>query len=226
MAELHFRKDSMAKQIFPSWTNYLKEILGVLSVGGAVYVTVLVWIGFSPKAISVGYMPEQPIEYSHALHAGELGIDCQYCHNTVTETSHAAVPPTSTCMGCHDKIHTESEKLTLLRDSHAEGLPVPWAKIHDLPDYAYFNHSRHVNSGVSCVSCHGRVDTMEVVWQTEELSMGWCLDCHRDPAPHIRPLDKVTDLDWVPDEDPRVLGERLIEEYGIQTSTDCSTCHR
>lgn len=216
----------MSNFIFPSWTNNLKELLGALGAGGGLYATVLIWVGFSPQATDVGYQPHQPIPYSHALHAGELGIDCRYCHNTVESTTHAAVPPTATCMNCHDKIQTTSDKLAPLRDAHAKKMPVAWKRVHDLPDYVYFNHSRHVNSGVSCVSCHGRVDQMEEVKQAEPLSMGWCLDCHRDPAPNIRPKDQVTNLAWKPSGDARAEGEKLVKEYGLKPSTDCSTCHR
>ncbi len=217
----------MSNFIFPSWTNNLKELLGVLAVGGGLYATVLVWVGFSPSATDVGYAPLQPIPYSHALHAGQLGIDCRYCHNTVESTQHAAVPPTATCMNCHDKVLLDSDKLKLLRDSHAASLPVKWNRVHDLADFAYFNHSRHVNSGVSCVECHGRIDQMEVVRQEQPLSMGWCLECHRDPAPHIRPREEVTNLAWTPEKgDARAVGEKLIQEYGLKPSTDCSTCHR
>ena len=215
----------MIPPIFPAWTNYLKELIGVGAAGGALYAVVLIWLGFSPKTIAVGYAPEQPVPYSHALHAGKLGMDCRYCHNTVEHAAHAAIPPTGTCIGCHTSIHSASEKLNPLREAHAASAPLEWRKVHDLPDYVYFNHSRHITAGVSCVSCHGRVDTMEVVTIVEELSMGWCLDCHRDPAPHIRPQEFVTDLDWTTD-DPRALGESLMEKHGIAPSTDCSTCHR
>ncbi len=153
------------------------------------------WSGWgSPRrATDVGYAPEQPVPYSHALHAGQLGIDCRYCHNTVETAAHAAVPPTQTCMNCHAAIRKESEKLIPVRASYATGMPIPWVRVHDLPDYVYFNHSAHVRRGVGCVSCHGRVDTMEVVYQAEPLSMGWCLDCHRNPERHLRPVEFVTE---------------------------------
>ncbi len=164
--------------------------------------------------------------YSHALHAGELGIDCRYCHNTVERAAYAAVPPTATCMNCHATIATDSDKLVLIRQSAASGAPIHWQKVHDLPDYVYFNHSAHVARGVGCVSCHGRVDKMERVYQAEKLSMGWCLDCHRDPEQHLRPQQYITDMTWVPAEDQAVLGARLRKENDINPSTDCSTCHR
>jgi hypothetical protein len=190
------------------------------------YLLGVLYYGGSPQTLNVGYSPEQPVPFSHALHAGELGMDCRYCHNTVEHAAHAAVPPTATCMNCHERIAPESNKLLPVRESYATGQPVPWVRVHDLPDYVYFDHSAHVARGVSCVSCHGRIDKMEKVSQVETLSMGWCLECHRNPEPHLRPVDRVTDLDWMPGEDPEIVGKRLREQYNINPSTDCSTCHR
>lgn len=212
--------------VFPRWTNLLRPALLLVLVGGPAYLVTLFWVGGSPKATDVGYMPEQPVEYSHKLHVAELGIDCRYCHNTVEREGHAAIPPTQTCMNCHSKVRANSDKLVLVRESYATGEPVPWIRVHDLPDYVYFNHAAHVTAGVSCVSCHGRVDTMEVVYQAEPLSMGWCLDCHRNPEPHLRPPELVTQLDWEPDEDPVALGARLRESRNINPNVECSTCHR
>lgn len=216
----------MSGNIFPRWTNTVRDLSGLAVVGGAVYATVLVWFGFSPKTTDVGYQPEQPVPYSHALHVGQLGLDCRYCHTTVEVTGHAAIPPTATCMNCHTALQNTSPKLAPLRDAHAKGEPLAWRKVHDLPDYAFFNHSAHVNAGVGCVECHGRVDKMEVVEQVQPLSMGWCLQCHRDPAPRLRPVDQVTNMDWKPGEDPAALGKRLMEQNNIHPRTDCSTCHR
>ena len=211
---------------FPKWTNALRPILGAALVLVPAYVVVLLALGASPQATAVGYQPQQPVPYSHALHAGKLGIDCRYCHTTVEVAAHAAVPPTQTCMNCHAKIRAESPKLIPVRESSATGLPVPWVRVHDLPDYVYFNHSAHVRRGVGCVECHGRVDTMEVVTQVERLSMGWCLDCHRNPERHLRPPEMATRMDWVPPEDPEVYGRRLRLANNINPSTDCWTCHR
>jgi len=211
---------------FPKWTNKFRDVLGVLTLGGLVYLVFFAYYGGHPKTLNVGYAPEQPVPYSHALHAGELGIDCMYCHNTVEKTAAASVPATETCMNCHAKIRPESPRLTLVRESYASGEPIEWIRIHDLPDYVYFNHSAHVNAGVGCVSCHGRIDTMEVVRQEEPLHMNWCLECHRNPEPNLRPVDKVTAMDWTPSEDPEVLGARLRAEHNINPRVDCSTCHR
>jgi menaquinone reductase, multiheme cytochrome c subunit len=216
----------MSLFVFPRWANKTKHIAGVALAGAPVYLTALVWYGFSPKTTDVGYMPTQPIPYSHALHAGELGLDCRYCHNTVEETGHAAVPATSTCMNCHKMLWTKSPKLILLRESDATSKAIEWKKVHDLPDYVYFNHSAHVTRGVGCVSCHGRVDQMEEVYQQETLSMGWCLDCHREPEQHLRPRELVTKMDWKPPGDPIASGKELRAKNNINPSTDCSTCHR
>jgi hypothetical protein len=211
---------------FPRWTNLARPLLAVTLVAAPVYLVVLVWLGGSPRTQDVGYAPKQPVPYSHALHAGDLGIDCRYCHNTVESAAMAAVPPTQTCMNCHAKVRTASPKLTAVRESHATGMPVPWVKVHDLADFVYFNHSAHVTRGVGCVECHGRVDTMEVVSQVEPLSMAWCLDCHRNPDARLRPPEMVTRMDWVAPEDPAAYGRKLREAAGIAPSVDCWTCHR
>lgn len=215
----------MEKFQFPKWANYLKPALGVAALI-PLYVLFLLYYGGRPDTLAVGYMPEQPVEYSHMQHAGELGMDCRYCHNTVDQAAHAAIPPTDTCMKCHANIATDSTKLVEVRESFSTGMPIEWIRIHDLPDYVYFDHSRHVNSGISCVSCHGRVDKMEVVYQTESLSMGWCIECHREPEKHLRPLDEVYNLDWSPEEDQITIGKRIKEKYDINPSLECSTCHR
>lgn len=212
--------------VFPKWVNILRAGIAVAVVGGLAYAAVIVTFGFSPETTDVGYAPQQPVAYSHALHVNELGIDCRYCHTTVEEAGHAAVPPTQSCMNCHSMIRTGSEKLTPVQTSAATGMPIEWIRVHDLPDYVYFNHSAHVRRGIGCVSCHGRVDTMEVVRQVESLSMGWCLDCHRNPEEHLRPVEFVTQLGWVPEEDQAELGRRLRESYDINPRTDCYTCHR
>lgn len=200
--------------------------------GGAVYVPTVMYFGLSPLNLDVGYAPKQPVPYSHALHAGQLGIDCRYCHNTVEKAAFAAVPPTQTCMNCHTNIKSDSPLLAPVRESYQTGKSIPWKKIHDLPDYAYFNHSIHVNKGVGCVTCHGRVDKMEVVRQVQPLSMGWCLDCHRAPEKNLRPVEKVTDMAWTPADEETTqeqLGFELKQKYNVHDAaymTSCYTCHR
>jgi hypothetical protein len=195
-------------------------------LGGIVYVVVLIAYATSPQTTNIGYAPEQPVPYSHALHVGELGLDCRYCHTAVETNASAGIPPTQTCMNCHHAILADRETLAPIRESYETGMPVPWLRVHDLPDFVYFDHSAHVRRGVGCVSCHGRIDNMVVVRQEETLSMGWCLDCHRDPDPHLRPKDKVTAMDWAHAGDPAVYGATLRADYEIDPPTDCSTCHR
>ena len=212
--------------VFPKWINLLRPGLALALAGGPLYALALGYYALWPRTTTVGYTPEQPVPYSHALHAGELGIDCRYCHNTVDRTAAAAVPPTDTCMNCHELVRNDSSKLLPVLESHATGMPVPWTRIHDLPDFVYFDHSAHVTRGVSCLACHGRVDKAEVVSHEELLSMGWCLRCHRHPEEHLRPTEHVTDLDWKPTEGQRQMGRRLMQANDIQPSEDCSTCHR
>lgn len=210
---------------FPKWTNSLPlVVLSGLTILLA-FIVFVFWYWFSPKNLNVGYRPSQPIEYSHRLHAGELGIDCRYCHQSVEIAAHAGIPSTETCMNCHKIVKTDSPEIQKIHESYNSGEPIEWVRVHRLPDYSYFDHSAHVSAGVSCVSCHGRVDQMEIVSQVEPLSMGWCLECHREPEPHLRPVEFVTKLDWST-EDPVALGKALREAHNINPREDCSTCHR
>ncbi len=191
----------------------------------------------SPKIVNVGHQPKQPVPFSHKLHAGQLKMDCRYCHNTVERAGHAAIPPTATCGNCHGGSRTtkgerdlgiirgESTLLKPIRVSLEDNDPVLWERVHDLPDFVYFNHSAHVNKGVSCVSCHGRIDKMEIVTQVEPLSMKWCLDCHRNPTPNIRDPQLVTQLDFVP-ENPEEYHKKWAEKLNVNPNVNCSTCHR
>ena len=143
-------------------------------------------------------MPTQPVPFQHTIHVQQLGLDCRYCHSYVEVSSHSNVPNTQTCMNCHTQIKANSPKLQPVRDSWTSGKPVEWTRIHRLPDYVYFNHSAHVNRGVSCVSCHGQINEMNVVWEDKSLGMAWCLECHRAPENFLRPLSEITHLDWKP----------------------------
>ncbi len=213
--------------VFPRWSNALlpTAVAAVLVV--PIYGALVLTYGLSPVTQNVGYMPTQPIPFSHAIHAGELGLDCRYCHNTVEQSAKAAIPPTQTCMTCHAQVQTESEPLSPLWESYAEGAAISWRRVHDLPDFVYFNHSAHVNRGVGCASCHGQVDEMDVVYQVQPLSMGWCLDCHRNPEPHLRPLDQITNLSFDPLKDQTPQERRaLLDLWRTAPPEDCSTCHR
>lgn len=211
---------------FPRWTDGLRPLLGITAVLAPTYLVALFVYGASADTLQVGYAPEQPIPFSHALHAGKLGMDCRYCHSTVEGADIAAIPPLATCMNCHERIQMNSPKLAPLKEAWEGGEAVRWVKVHDLPEFSYFSHAPHLKAGVSCVECHGRVDQMEVVQTTQSLSMGWCIDCHRNPEPKLRPREHVFDLGWTTTEDRNALGARLRQEYGVNPRTDCSTCHR
>ncbi|MEP0829074.1 MAG: cytochrome c3 family protein [bacterium] len=213
-------------QIFPKWTNRLP----VYFVSGAVVILTAVvgifWFYGSPKYSDVGYRPKQPVPYSHKLHAGDLGLDCRYCHSQVETSAAAGVPPTQTCMNCHKLILPESEKLLPVRESWSKRLPIMWVRVHNLPDFVYFDHSVHLNAGVGCASCHGNVAQMDVVMQKEPLSMSWCLDCHRNPDRHLRPREELTNMNWTPPVEQLELARRIRAEKGINPTVDCSGCHR
>ncbi len=210
---------------FPPWIDRARPLAGAVLAVVPVYLIALLYYGGSPRTTDVGYEPVQPIPYSHAVHAGVLGIDCRYCHTNVETSAHALVPPTQTCLNCHNQIAADSPKILPIKESAASGQPIRWVRVHDLPDYVYFDHSAHVSRGVGCVSCHGRVDRMERVQQVERLSMGWCLECHRNPEPHLRPQAFITRMDWTPGADTSI-GAKIRKQNNINPSTDCSTCHR
>ena len=214
-------------QLFRRSLNYLPLALAVGAGGCGAGVTVGTWYYFSPKNLQVGYAPEQPIPYSHKLHVDELGLDCRYCHANVERSPEAMLPTTQTCMGCHAVVKPDSPKLATLRDSWKSGNPVPWIRVHKLPEHAYFDHSAHLSAGVSCVSCHDRVDQMEVVRLDAPLSMGWCLECHRDPASSLRPASELTNMSWKHDEASQVaLGAAVAAAANVRPPEHCSGCHR
>lgn len=213
-------------QIFPEWTNKLPLILLIVAIGGAVGGVGFFWYYGSPKYTAVGYRPDQPVEYSHKLHAGDLGIDCRYCHYSVEESAIANVPPTQVCMNCHTMVKPESEKLAKVRESYMTGVPIQWVRVNKIGEYAYFDHSIHIDRGVSCISCHGNLAQMEKVEQKEPLSMSFCLDCHRNPAPNLRPVDEVTNMFWEKPDNQEEFATEVINEKNVNPPTDCSGCHR
>jgi len=169
---------------------------------------------------------EQPVPFSHKHHAGGIGIDCRYCHTSVETSAFAGIPPTETCITCHAQIWSDSPTLEPVRASFRNGTSLQWARVHDLPDFVYFNHSIHVNKGIGCSTCHGRVDLMPLTWKVNSLMMHWCIDCHREPERHIRPKEAVFQMDYQPPPNQLELGRRLVAEYKVQKLTDCYTCHR
>ncbi|WP_020401599.1 cytochrome c3 family protein [Gracilimonas tropica] len=212
-------------QIFPKWTNQVprKILIGLIVTLNAIIFGV--WYFFSPEFTDVGYAPEQPVPYSHQLHVDQLGLDCQYCHTSVFDSKQANIPATQTCMNCHSQVKGKNpENLDLIRESWETGKAVEWIRVHNLPDYAYFNHSAHVTVGVGCESCHGRIDKMEVVYQAEPLSMSWCLDCHREPEKYIRPVDEVTTMGYKV-ENQLEIGRELVDKKNIHAPTYCQGCH-
>ncbi|MCC6746188.1 MAG: cytochrome c3 family protein [Deltaproteobacteria bacterium] len=212
--------------IFPRWTNKIPLILGGAVPMGGIVVVAAVWYWGSPKYTDVGYQPEQPVAFSHQQHAGELGMDCRYCHSTVERGAFAAIPPTQTCMNCHATIRKDSPKLAPVRQSAATGKPIEWVRVHMLPDYAYFDHSVHLAAGVGCASCHGRIDQMPVVRQDQSLSMGWCLECHRNPTPHLRPKGQITNMAYSPAEAKYDAAKDPQRTRTLKPPVYCSGCHR
>lgn len=214
--------------LFPKSANNVPAqialILGILAVTTVAGVTYY----FTPKYTRVGYMPTQPVPYSHYLHAEQLGIDCRYCHTHVNQSGHANVPAAEICMNCHTHVQRESPLLELVRDSYLNDEPIEWVRIHKVPDYVYFNHAVHVNRGISCVDCHGQVNEMEVVWHDKPFSMAWCLECHRNPEQFIRPLDQVYNLNWTPDnaEAHAQWAREHVVAWNVNPPQSCSGCHQ
>ncbi len=183
--------------VFPQWTNTIRHVLPIVGVIVPAYVALVFAYGASPVTTDVGYAPVQPVPYSHKFHVGELGMDCRYCHTGVEVSAVAGIPPTQTCMNCHIMVKPTSDSLKVVKASWDTNKPIQWVRVHKSPDYVYFDHSAHVNVGVGCISCHGRIDRMNVVMQAEPLSMAWCLDCHRNPEKHLRPVSEITNMEWV-----------------------------
>jgi hypothetical protein len=197
---------------------------GIVLIGGGFVVADR--LSRSPYMTRAETFREQPIQFSHQHHSGGIGIDCRYCHTSVEKAPSAGIPPTKTCMNCHSQIWADSPFLEPVRASFRTGEPLQWTRVHDLPDFVYFNHAVHVKKGVGCATCHGRVDRMPLMLQTASLQMEWCLDCHRNPAKYVRPREAVFQMDYQPPPDQLELGARLVKEYEIQSLTSCSVCHR
>lgn len=214
----------MPRFTFPEWTETLKKWINLLVIGAPVYLVALIAYGVTPQALRIGYQPDQPVPYSHALHAGELGIDCRYCHTTVERAGEAAIPPAATCMNCHASVKKDSEALLPIRAAFADNAPVRWKRVTDLPDYVYFNHQAHVNASVGCETCHGRIDHMVKVYQAKPLTMEWCLECHRNPTKYLRPFSEITTMGYEPTSEDE--GAKILAARSVRPPTNCSTCHR
>ena len=217
-------------QIFHHSTNTLAK----LSIFGTIFILaaamwVMAEINRSSWNTGAYVEREQPVQFSHKHHSGDDGIDCRYCHTSVETSSSAGIPPTKTCMNCHTQIWADSPYLEPVRESWRTGKPIEWTRVHDLPDFTYFNHSIHVNKGVGCSTCHGRVDQMPLVYQAASLQMEWCLECHRQPERFIRPKEEVFNMEWQAPPNQLAMGRDLVKKYQIRSAaqlTSCSTCHR
>jgi hypothetical protein len=227
---VHFdeAKDTSVPLIYTHRFDYWfrRSVAGLLL--SAVLAVAAVYYYGPQQYTRVGYAPVQPVSFSHAQHAGQLGLSCLYCHTGVEESSVARIPSTQTCMNCHQAIKPDSPQVAILKASWESGKPIPWVRVHQVPDYVFFNHAAHVKRGVGCVSCHGKVNEMQVVVHDQPLSMGWCLDCHREPEDHLRPVAEATNLAWRPPEgrSQRDYGSYVRDEYKIQAPKQCAGCHR
>ncbi len=214
-------------QLFPRSFNALARFT---ILGGVFIVLFLVWIlsvmSRSPYATKVDVVEEQPVPFSHQHHVQALGIDCRYCHTTVETSAFAGMPPTKTCMNCHSMIWSDSPMLEPVRKSFRDNTPIRWNRVHDLPDFVYFDHSIHVKKGVACATCHGQVDQMPLMRRKSSLHMEWCLKCHKDPEKFVRPKEEVFNMDWHPPVNSAKARKKLAKEYDLKKMTNCTTCHR
>ena len=214
-------------QIFHRSFNTISRI----SIFGAVFfVAALAWALYaldgSPYVHQAGVVRDQPVPFSHKHHVGGLGIDCRYCHTTVEVAASAGMPATGICMNCHSQIWSDSPMLEPVRESFRSGRSLKWTRVHDLPDFVRFDHSIHVHKGVGCATCHGQVDRMPLMWRENSLQMEWCLDCHRDPAPRLRPREAVFDMGWRAPADQAERGAALARSSRVRSVTDCNACHQ
>ena len=214
-------------QIFSRSANSISR---VSIVGAVVLIGLLLGLvyelGMSPWVTRQYVAREQPIQFSHERHVAGNGIDCRYCHTSVEQSRFAGIPPTKTCMNCHSQIFADAAFLEPVRESFRTDQPIAWTRVHDLPDFAYFDHSIHVAKGVGCSTCHGPVDKMPLMRKQNSLQMEWCLDCHRHPERYVRPREEVFNMSYEPPADQLELGRKIVAQSGIRKMTDCNTCHR
>lgn len=216
-----------SRALFPRWTNTgVRLLLPALLLTLVSIPAALMVYARTPYSTHQGFPIDQPVEFDHRHHVVDDEIDCVYCHRTVETAATAGIPTTEVCMGCHNQVWNQSLMLEPVRRSWFSASPIPWNRVHNLPDFVYFNHAIHVNKGVGCVECHGRVDQMARVYQTAPLTMSWCLDCHRDPVPRLRPREQITNMSFQPEGDGRALREQLARDYDVHSHTHCSACHR
>ena len=214
-------------QLFKRSANTISKVsIGgvLLLVGGLIGLAMV--LGRSSYVTRAEEFVAQPIQFSHMHHVADDGIDCRYCHTSVETSPFAGIPPTKTCMNCHSQLWSTAPILEPVRASFRDDTPLRWVRVHDLPDFVYFNHSIHVKKGVGCETCHGRIDQMPLVAQKQSLQMDWCLDCHRNPEKYVRPRSEVLTMGYKPPVPQAVMGAQLVKDYNIKGNTSCSTCHR
>jgi cytochrome c7-like protein len=214
-------------QIFHRSTNTIAKVsifAGLMAVGGLI--TGAYTTDRGHFITDVGVAKDQPVPFSHKHHVTDDGIDCRYCHTSVETSHYAGVPATEICMSCHSQIWTNAAVLEPVRASFRSGESLQWTRVHDLPDFVYFNHSIHVNKGMGCATCHGRIDLMPLTYKVNTLYMNWCLECHREPEKFIRPREEVFNMAYQPPANQLEFGRMLVEKYHVQKLTDCYTCHR
>ena len=214
-------------QIFHRSANTLSKLslAGLLIVVGTLIFTAIL-VARSNYVTRAHEYVEQPVQFSHRHHVKDDGIDCRYCHTSVETSAFAGIPPTKTCMNCHSQIWSQAPILEPIRASFRDDKPIRWVRVHDLPDFVYFNHSIHVKKGMGCETCHGRIDNMPLTLQENTLQMEWCINCHRNPANYVRPRAEIYTMGYKPTVPQSVLGPQLVKEYEIRGNTSCSTCHR
>jgi hypothetical protein len=220
----------MSGPLFPRWTNTVSRAsaAALLAIPAIALGGLMAYVR-SPFVTNQNRPTEQPLEFDHRHHAGDEQIDCRYCHFSVEKSPSAGIPSTTVCMSCHAQVWNKSPYLAKVRQAYFTDQPIPWVRVHNLPDFVYFNHSIHVAKGVGCVTCHGRVDAMAAIEQYQPLTMQWCLDCHRNPKPNLRPQEFITSMTWQPPDnhaEAARLADTLAEEYDVHSRTSCSTCHR
>ena len=203
--------------------RYVLGAVALAAVGGLTGLLVYQRVPFGTRQLEE---VAQPVQFDHRHHVVDDAIDCRYCHQGVERGASAGIPSTALCMNCHAQVWNKSPRLEPVRASYFTGRPIDWVRVHQLPDFVYFNHRIHVSKGIGCETCHGRVDRMPAIHQEAPLTMGWCLACHRNPAPNLRPPGAITTMGWVPDGDPVLLGQQLMKKYDIHTRVSCTTCHR
>ena len=213
--------------LFPRWSTTAVKVLliAVLGGGAAAVAAPMIWVR-TPWVRHQNEPIDQPVQFDHRHHTQDDGIHCVYCHTSVYRAASAGIPSTDKCMGCHSQIWSQRPMLDPERRAYFSGRPIPWNKVHDLPDFVYFNHAIHVNKGVGCSTCHGRVDAMAEVYQVAPLTMGWCLSCHRAPVEHLRPRSEITNMRFVPEDQPAWVRAQIAAELGVVSNLDCSACHR